>query len=129
MSPLYRDPVFDGASDPVLIRNRHERSWWMLYTSRRATAPTKGVGWVHGSNVGVASSHDGGSTWCYRGDLNLDHEFGRNTFWAPEVVWATALTTRSSPISEGSQMCGQVTRGTSTITSAKISISGTIAVL
>lgn len=89
MSPLYRDPVFDGASDPVMIRNRREGSWWMLYTSRRATVPTKGVGWVHGSDVGVASSNDGGATWCYRGVLDLDHEFGRNTFWAPEVIWAS----------------------------------------
>lgn len=91
MSPLFRDPVFDGASDPVLIRNRQERSWWMLYTSRRATAPTKGVGWVHGSDVGVASSDDGGATWCYRGVLGLGHEFGRNTLWAPEVTWDNDL--------------------------------------
>ncbi len=87
-SPLYRDPVFDGATDPVLIFSRAELSWWMLYTSRRATAPSKGVAWVHGSDIGVASSNDHGHTWTYRGVLELEHEFGRNTFWAPEVLWA-----------------------------------------
>jgi hypothetical protein len=112
LSPLFRDPVFDGASDPVLIRNRPERSWWMLYTSRRATAPTKGVGWVHGSDVGIASSNDGGATWCYRGVLNLGHEFGRNTFWAPEVIF----TMCSSPTSKVFPNSGLGTTGTSTIT-------------
>ena len=87
-SPLYRDPVFDGATDPVLIFSRAELSWWMLYTSRRATAPSKGVAWVHGSDIGVASSNDHGHTWTYRGVLELEHEVGRNTFWAPEVLWA-----------------------------------------
>jgi hypothetical protein len=87
-SPLYRDPVFDGATDPVLVFSRLERSWWMLYTSRRATAPSTGVGWVHGSDIGVASSNDRGATWTYRGVLELEHDFGRNTFWAPEVLWA-----------------------------------------
>jgi hypothetical protein len=41
--------------------------------------------------VGVASSNDGGATWCYRGVLDLSYEFGRNTFWAPEVTWANDL--------------------------------------
>jgi beta-xylosidase len=85
---VFRDPVFDGASDPVVVRNRAEGSWWMLYTGRRATAPSRGVGWVHGTDIGVASSHDNGRSWSYRGTLDLEHEFGRNTFWAPEVIWA-----------------------------------------
>jgi hypothetical protein len=84
----FRDPVFDGATDPVVVWNRSEGCWWMIYTSRRATAPTPGLGWVHGSDVGVASSPDGGRTWTYRGTLRLEQEFGRNTFWAPEVLWA-----------------------------------------
>jgi len=84
---LYRDPVFDGATDPMVIFNRTEGSWWMLYTSRRANAPGSGMAWVHGTDVGVASLMDDGRNWLYRGTLDLEHEFGRNTFWAPEVVW------------------------------------------
>ena len=84
---LYRDPVFDGATDPMVIFNRGERTWWMLYTSRRTTAPGAGVAWVHGTDIGVASLLDDGVGWLYRGTLDLEHEFGRNTFWAPEVVW------------------------------------------
>lgn len=84
---LYRDPVFDGASDPMLIFNRSEKTWWMLYTSRRVSAPSSGVAWVHGTDIGVASLMQDGAGWVYRGTLDLEYEFGRNTFWAPEVVW------------------------------------------
>lgn len=86
--PLFRDPTLDGAADPVVLWNRAERTWWMLYTNRRAWAPTAGddVAWVHGTDVGVASSADGGVNWLYRGVLEgLDTEPGRNTFWAPEI--------------------------------------------
>ena len=31
-APLYRDPITDGAADPVVIWNREEQSWWMLDT-------------------------------------------------------------------------------------------------
>lgn len=37
--PLFRDPVYDGAADPVVIWNRAERKWFMLYTNRRANVP------------------------------------------------------------------------------------------
>ncbi|MFH5184406.1 hypothetical protein ACHHV8_18145 [Paenibacillus sp. TAB 01] len=38
--------------------------------------------------LGVASSADGGNTWVYRGIIQgLDFEWGRNTFWAPEIIW------------------------------------------
>ncbi len=83
---LYYNVV--GAITATALRSFYNRS---LDTSRRATAPTKGVGWVHGSDVGVASSDDRGATWCYRGVLDLDHDFGRNTFWAPEVTWANGV--------------------------------------
>jgi hypothetical protein len=33
-APLFRDPIFDGASDPVVIWNRQEKNWWLLYTQR-----------------------------------------------------------------------------------------------
>ncbi|MBE1490834.1 glycoside hydrolase family protein [Plantactinospora soyae] len=86
--PLYRDPVFDGAADPVLVWNRAEQAWWMVYTSRRAKAPDlPGVSWIHGTDLGVASSTDGGATWLYRGVIQgLDTEWGRHTYWAPEIV-------------------------------------------
>jgi hypothetical protein len=35
--PLYRDPVYDGAADPVVIWNPKVKRWWMFYTNRRAT--------------------------------------------------------------------------------------------
>ena len=61
----------------------------MFYTQRRASAPGPGVAWVHGSDIGVAVSRDGGGSWLYRGTVQgLDFEPGRNTFWAPEVFWA-----------------------------------------
>jgi hypothetical protein len=86
--PLYRDPVFDGAADPVLIYHRGEGAWWMIYTNRRANVPgIPRFSWVHGTDLGVASSTDGGVTWLYRGVLQgLDIEWGRHTYWAPEIV-------------------------------------------
>ena len=60
----------------------------MVYTNRRATAEGEGIAWVHGTDLGVASSKDGGQNWVYRGILpGLDIEWGRNTFWAPEIIW------------------------------------------
>lgn len=86
--PLYRDPMHDGATDPTVIWNRAERAWWLVYTSRRATAPDRrDVSWVHGTDLGVASSADGGVTWLYRGTIDgLGTEWGRHTYWAPEIV-------------------------------------------
>ena len=87
-APLFRDPIHDGAADPTLIWNRHEKSWWTIYTNRRANVPCPGLAWAHGTDLGVASSHDGGNAWLYRGTLRgLEFEPGRNTFWAPEVLW------------------------------------------
>ena len=86
-APLFRDPVFDGATDPTVIYNRAEKAWWMVYTQRRANVPCHGVSWVHGTDLGAASSPDGGQTWLYRGTLNVPApEKGRNTFWAPEII-------------------------------------------
>ena len=87
-APLFRDPIYDGAADPTLIWNRQEKSWWLLYTRRRANVECLGVGWCHGTDIGIASSSDQGQTWRYRGTLNrLEFERGRNTFWAPEILW------------------------------------------
>jgi len=88
-APLYRDPVFDGAADPSLIWSDAERAWWIFYTNRRANAPDAqdGVRWCHGTDIGIASSADGGLTWTYRGTAKgLEFEPGRNTFWAPCLV-------------------------------------------
>lgn len=87
-APLFRDPVYDGAADPTIIWNREEKSWWILYTNRRATAPGPGFSWVHGTDIGIASSADGGASWRYRGIVDgLPFERGLNTFWAPEVLF------------------------------------------
>lgn len=87
-SPLYRDPIYDGPTDPTVIWNREESCWWMLYTQRRSQGTNIGVSSVHGTKIGIASSTDG-ARWLYRGTLpGLDFEPGHNTFWAPEVIYA-----------------------------------------
>ncbi len=86
--PLFRDPIYDGAADPTILWHHQERAWWLLYTSRRAMVEGPGLGWCHGTAIGVASSVDGGRSWLYRGTLQgMDFEPGQNTFWAPEVIW------------------------------------------
>jgi len=85
--PLFRDPVYDGAADPVLCWNRAEKKWFMFYTNRRANVPnTKGVSWVHGTKIGIAESSDGGATWKYRGTANINYGRGEYSYWAPEVI-------------------------------------------
>ncbi len=87
-APLFRDPIYDGAADPVVIWNRQERCWWLLYTARRANVDAPGVVWCHGTDIGVARSFDAGRSWRYLGALpGLEFERGRNSFWAPEVLW------------------------------------------
>ena len=58
-APLYRDPMFDGAADPVVVFHRERGEWWMFYTARRASDAGPGFAWVHGSDIGVAVSTDG----------------------------------------------------------------------
>jgi hypothetical protein len=58
--PLYRDPIYDGAADPVIIWNPHAKRWWMFYTNRRANVTNEpGVAWVHGTRLGIAESTNG----------------------------------------------------------------------
>lgn len=86
-APLFRDPINDAATDPVVIWNREENCWWMLYTQRRSAHNSVGVAHIHGTAIGVASSVDG-IRWLYRGTVpNLEFEPGHNTFWAPEVIF------------------------------------------
>jgi hypothetical protein len=86
--PLYRDPVHDAPTDPVLIWNSLENKWFMFYTARRANVEgLQGVTWVHGSRIGIAESSDGGATWEYRDTADIDYRMHEGyTYWAPEVI-------------------------------------------
>ena len=91
--PLFRDPVFDGAADPVVIWNPAVQRWWMFYTNRRANAAgLSGVAWVHGTKIGIAESADSGAHWSYVGtaDITLPPDLGGTepTHWAPDVITA-----------------------------------------
>lgn len=90
--PLFRDPVHDGAADPVVVWNPSAQRWWMFYTNRRANVPgLSGVAWVHGCRIGIAESADG-AHWTYLGtaDIELPPEVGgaEPTHWAPDVITA-----------------------------------------
>lgn len=85
----FRDPVFDGATDPTVIRAPDGRLQ-LFYTQRRATVPGPGVQWVHGAAIGVAVSDDDGATFRYDGVLEglaVDGDDSHAmTFWAPEII-------------------------------------------
>lgn len=84
--PLFRDPVYDGAADPVLCWNKSEQKWFMFYTNRRANVPgLAGVSWVHGTHIGIAESTNG-ATWQYRCTADIDYGQGEKSYWAPEVI-------------------------------------------
>lgn len=86
-APLFRDPIHDGAADPTIIWNQAEQAWWIFYTNRRANVDAPGFSWVHGTDIGIASSSDGGRSWLYRGVAEgLTFARGRNTYWAPEII-------------------------------------------
>lgn len=65
-APLFRDPIYDGAADPTIIWNHREEQWWIVYTNRRTNSPGPKFTWVHGTDLGIASSPDG-QHWTYRG--------------------------------------------------------------
>ncbi len=89
--PVFRDPVYDGAADPVVVWNPLVKRWWMYYTNRRATmTELPGVSWVFGTPIGIAESEDG-ANWKYLGIANfpdLPAECGGKdaTLWAPDIV-------------------------------------------
>jgi hypothetical protein len=101
-APLYDDPTWHGASDPAIVwlpgKGAHGQ-YWMYYTQRRAAlANPKGVDWIHGSAIGIATSNDG-LHWSYLGvaqgtikdgdsEKSLDDPVKDNiTWWAPTVFW------------------------------------------
>lgn len=97
----YRDPIWDGPTDPVLVPDHLTGDWVLFYTQRRATETAlTGVEWVHGTAIGVARSSDGGLTWAYQGTLDGLVPPGTEvpaTLWAPDVVrigdqWIMYLT-------------------------------------
>lgn len=86
--PLYIDPVYNGSTDPMVCFNQQTDRWYMYYTSRRSNVEgLQGVESVHGSPIGIAASGDGGATWEYIGNCNIDYHPDENpTYWAPEVI-------------------------------------------
>lgn len=87
--PLYRDPVYNNPTDPVVVYNAESKRWLMYYTQRRG----RSIAEIHGSKIGIAASEDGGATWKYIGTAGIT--YGQDlyptnyTYWAPEVIWAT----------------------------------------
>lgn len=86
--PLYIDPVYNGSTDPMVCYNKEAQKWYMYYTSRRSNVPgLNGIESVHGSPIGIAASDDGGASWAYIGNCNIDYHPDENpTYWAPEVI-------------------------------------------
>jgi len=85
--PLFTDPL-GAPTDPTVIEGP-DGTWWLFATQRRVDDDRPGVSWVHGTDIAVATSDDGGLTWTHRGVVDgLDPHDGRNTLWAPEVVFA-----------------------------------------
>jgi hypothetical protein len=84
--PLFDDPVYHGAADPVVIYNKTKKCWWMFYTNRRASINDSTVQWVHGTRIGIAESEDG-RTWKYVDTCNINYRPDEGyTHWAPDVI-------------------------------------------
>jgi hypothetical protein len=84
--PLFRDPIYDGAADPVVIWNKAKKRWFMFYTNRRAKDTVGGVAWVHGTRIGIAESKDG-SSWRHLDTADIQYRpTAGYTHWAPEVI-------------------------------------------
>jgi len=84
--PLYDDPIYHGAADPVIVYNKQKKKWWMFYTNRRASIADSTVEWVHGTKIGIAESNDGIS-WSYIDTANINYRPDAGyTFWAPDIV-------------------------------------------
>lgn len=106
-SPLYRDPLFDGAHDPEMVWNYAEQCYWLLYLQNRYNIPLTDpapLGRTSLTDIGLASTPDGGRSWIYRGVAEgLDvpasaradelppsgtQQYGGATWWRPAVTFA-----------------------------------------
>ncbi len=84
--PLFDDPVYHGAADPVIIYNKAKKKWGMFYTNRRASIEDSTVQWVHGTRIGIAESKDG-VKWKYGDTANINFRPDTGyTYWAPDVI-------------------------------------------
>ena len=84
--PLYDDPIYHGAADPVIIYNKAKKKWWMLYTNRRASIEDTTVQWLHATRIGIAESSDG-LKWNYVDTANINYRPDPGyTHWAPDVI-------------------------------------------
>jgi sucrose-6-phosphate hydrolase SacC (GH32 family) len=84
--PLYDDPIYHGAADPVIIFNQQVKKWWMFYTNRRANINDSTVKWVHGTKIGIAESKDG-LHWTYVDTANINYRPVEGyTHWAPDII-------------------------------------------
>lgn len=92
-SPLYIDPVYNGSTDPMVCYNPNTRTYFMYYTSRRSNVEgLNGIESIHGSPIGIAESKDGGASWSYIGDAEIDYAPDAGaTYWAPEVIYHAGL--------------------------------------
>ncbi|MEO5889119.1 MAG: family 43 glycosylhydrolase [Ferruginibacter sp.] len=90
-APLFRDPIYDGAADPVVVYNREKKEWWMFYTQRRANVQSANVAFCYGTAIGLATSSDHGQSWVYKGTPALEFEEGVNTFWAPDIFYDNGI--------------------------------------
>ncbi|MFB9658583.1 glycosyl hydrolase [Glycomyces mayteni] len=89
-APLFTDPVFDGPTDPTVVHDPAGGLWHLFYTQRRANQSDaigndSGVAWVHGTDIGHATSPDG-REWTYAGTAAGPGGGDRDTWWAPEVL-------------------------------------------
>ncbi len=87
-APYLYDPISRDVGDPTILFHHVSGEAWVFYT-QRDTMKAEGPGWYHGCDIGIQSSQFNGFSWLYRGTaegLNAVMP-GRNTFWAPEVVY------------------------------------------
>lgn len=86
--PVFDDPVYHGAADPVIVYNPAVKKWWMFYTNRRASITDSTVAWVHGTRIGIAESKDG-RKWKYVDTVNINYRPDPGyTHWAPDIIEA-----------------------------------------
>ncbi len=91
-APIYEDPEYNSARDACLVYNRQERCWWIVYPAARVGTDEPGFSFTHGNDIRAASTPDRGLTWRYRGPLwGIPFERGRNTYWAPDIIWHEGL--------------------------------------